>query len=97
MEVSPFSFFARAAPRFDALFGQLPRTGYAWAPVARRALREAFARGEMERVRAIASALREERGPGDVALIVNEWTPDTRAALEAALAGDEMTVIVSKC
>lgn len=43
------------------LFGQLPRNGYAWAPVARRALRDAFTRGELERVRAIAAALREER------------------------------------
>ena len=35
----------------------LPHDGAAWAPVARRALRDAFAAGDMERVRTLGAAL----------------------------------------
>lgn len=56
---------ALTAEELETLFGQLPRSGYAWAPVSRRALREAFAQGELGRVRAIAAALAEERVPLD--------------------------------
>ncbi|MBX3249444.1 MAG: penicillin-binding protein activator [Myxococcales bacterium] len=48
-----------------ALAERLPHEGEAWPEVARRALREAFAAGELHRVRALTAALRESRVPLD--------------------------------
>ncbi|MEM9068787.1 MAG: penicillin-binding protein activator [Myxococcota bacterium] len=49
------------AEQVDDLFTRLPRSGYAWPSIARRALREAFARGDLGRVRVVAASLEEER------------------------------------
>lgn len=46
-----------------ALASRLPHEGEAWPGVARRALREAFAAGQLARVRELAAALRAERIP----------------------------------
>lgn len=46
-------------------YDRLPRAGEAWPLVARRALREAFERGEMSRVIAIVGAIRERGGSLD--------------------------------
>lgn len=51
-----------------ALAGRLARDGEAWPLVARRALREAFATGQLARVRDLASQLRAERVPLDAEL-----------------------------
>lgn len=49
----------------DELFDQLPRDGHAWPSVGRRALREAFSRGDLARVRQVAAALEAANVPLD--------------------------------
>ncbi len=49
----------------DELFDRLPRDGHAWPNVGRRALREAFARGDLARVRSVAVALESANVPLD--------------------------------
>jgi len=53
------------ADELDGLFDRLPRDGHAWPEVGRRALREAFARGDLARVRSVAAALEAQDVPLD--------------------------------
>lgn len=52
---------ALPVPELHALAERLTHEGEAWPEVARRALREAFAAGELHRVRSLTAALRESR------------------------------------
>ncbi len=49
----------------QVLFDRLDRDGHAWPLVGRRALRDAFENANLDRVRTVASALREHRVPLD--------------------------------